>query len=54
MNILITGNKCLSGQDDFLKNSTNLCLDSHVYGAGSSALTRDDITIINTQFCFYI
>ena len=40
MNILITGNKCLSGQGDLLKNSTNTCLDSHAQGAGSSAVTR--------------
>jgi hypothetical protein len=54
MSILITGNKCLSGQGDILKNSTNLCLDSRVHGAGSSALTRNDITVVNTQFCFYV
>jgi len=48
MNVLITGNKCLSGQGDFFFNSTNMYLDSHVHGAGSSALTRDDITVVNT------
>jgi len=45
---LSQGTSALVGKVIFFFNSTNMYLDSHVHGAGSSALTRDDITVVNT------